>query len=329
LLQERERKLLEDDQKHQMALMEKEKKLYQMRIKSEEDIRIKAEQQLAQIRESFNLEIKYAQDQILAEQEKRGELEKLILKLEQQIKNMRHSMDLWKLDYHKSITQKFKKLMGEVELKAKKEVEEFARKQLEEEEKRLAEELRKKEEELRKYKEMEEELQLQSFEQQQQELQEKRKEKENAKAREQFEKYRQRLFELWNTLETNVNERFNFLWETELLDRYSPELIEIFKKEVERLSDQLPLMENITRREFIKQRMREFKRTSNDPSRHYNNDPGRIIREEKQKQELERELRRLEEQLFNELPAYEKRYGVAFSYKGRQYLSILKGETKP
>jgi hypothetical protein len=114
------------------------------------------------------------------------------------------------------------------------------------------------------------------------------------------------------------------LWST-AESKYSPNLLDDYKKEIARLTDQLPLMETITRREFIKQRIREFSRSAKDPARTYQ-DPGRLIREEKQRQELERELKRLNETLLSELPAYEKKYNAPLNYRGQQYLEQMNNE---
>merc|ERR1719335_1037868 len=90
-------------------------------------------------------------------------------------------------------------------------------------------------------------------------------------------------------------------------------MIDVYQKEINRLTDQLPLMETITRREFIKYRLNELKGA---PS-------GRGTREDKQKSEFLRELKRLNEQLAKALPAYEKRHGCMFLFKGKQYLEIM------
>merc|ERR1711998_447467 len=97
---------------------------------------------------------------------------------------------------------------------------------------------------------------------------------------------------------------------------YTPEMIDTYQKEINRLTDQLPLMETITRREFIKYRLNEIKGL---PS-------GRGSREDKQKTEFLRELKRLNEQLLKALPAYEKKHGSMFLFKGKQYLEVMQSD---
>lgn len=74
------------------------------------------------------------------------------------------------------------------------------------------------------------------------------------------------------------------------------------------------MMETVTRREFIKYRLNELKTGA------------RGTREDKQKAEFVRELKRLNEQLSKALPAYEKKHGSMFLFKGKQYLEIMAGD---
>merc|ERR1712100_793409 len=96
---------------------------------------------------------------------------------------------------------------------------------------------------------------------------------------------------------------------------YTPEMIGVYQREIDRLTDQPPLMETITRREFIKYRLNELKGAQ-----------GRGTREAKQKTEFLNELKRLNEQLTKALPAYEKKHSSMFLFKGKQYLEVMQSD---
>jgi hypothetical protein len=127
---------------------------------------------------------------------------------------------------------------------------------------------------------------------------------------------RKRIQELWAVLESDAGDRLHFVMEAEAAAAYTPEMIESYKREINRLTDQLPLMETITRREFIKYRLNELKSAP----------VNRGSREDKQKTEFLRELNRLNEQLSKALPAYEKKHGSMFLFKGKQYLEVMQSD---
>jgi len=127
---------------------------------------------------------------------------------------------------------------------------------------------------------------------------------------------RKRIQELWAVLESDSNDRLHFVMDAEAAAAYTPEMIQCYQREINRLTDQLPLMETITRREFIKYRLNELKSAP----------AGRGSREDKQKTEFLRELKRLNEQLSKALPAYEKKHGSMFLFKGKQYLEVMQSD---
>merc|ERR1712139_725095 len=90
---------------------------------------------------------------------------------------------------------------------------------------------------------------------------------------------RKRIQELWAVLESDANDRLHFVMDAEAAAAYTPEMIQCYQREINRLTDQLPLMETITRREFIKYRLNELKGQHNV----------RGTREDKQKNEFLRE----------------------------------------
>merc|ERR1712166_447921 len=119
---------------------------------------------------------------------------------------------------------------------------------------------------------------------------------------------RERIQELWAVLESDAPDKLTFVMEVEASAAFSTAMLDLYQKEVVKLTDQLPLMETVTRREFIKYRLNELKGA---PS-------ARGSREDKQKTEFLRELKRLNEQLVKALPGYEKKHGTMFLFKGKQ-----------
>mmetsp|Transcript_6071 Transcript_6071/g.22972 ORF Transcript_6071/g.22972 Transcript_6071/m.22972 type:complete len:453 (+) Transcript_6071:7545-8903(+) len=324
LLKERESRLLEDDDKRSHQLMAQARDLEEQRIEHEQELRHRYERQFDDVRDAAKQQIIEAQKRMEEARMKQEEVEKQMARLEIQMRGMKHSMDLWKLDYHKTTTQKFQKMMAEVELRAKKEMEEFARAQLENEEKRLAEELKRREHTLRKVQASDEQDQDRAFQHQQDLILKDQEEKARKEGLQKLHAYKARVIELWQALETNPAERFQFMWNaTNNTTTYDPKLLDEFQSEINRLSDQLPLMECVHRREFIKQRLSELDRRS---SQMYGSDPSRSIRDEKQRKELEREIRRLTDELKQSVPKFEFKHGREFVYKGSSYLEVMNGE---
>merc|ERR1711934_1269598 len=127
---------------------------------------------------------------------------------------------------------------------------------------------------------------------------------------------RERIQELWAVLESDAPDKLAFVMQVEETAGYTAEVEDLYQKEVVKLTDQLPLMETVTRREFIKYRLNELKSGA------------RGTREDKQKSEFVRELKRLNEQLSKALPSYEKKHGCMFLFKGKQYLEIMDGDAQ-
>merc|ERR1712070_719504 len=126
---------------------------------------------------------------------------------------------------------------------------------------------------------------------------------------------RERIQELWAVLESDAPDKLAFVMQVEETAGYTPEMEDLYQNEVVKLTDQLPLMETVTRREFIKYRLNELKSGNSRGSR-----------EDKQKGEFLRELKRLNEQLTKALPAYEKKHGQMFLFKGKQYLEAMQSD---
>jgi len=122
-----------------------------------------------------------------------------------------------------------------------------------------------------------------------------------------------RVRELWAVTECEPADKLSFLAEVEAISVPVPDVLAVYEMEMERLTDILPLMEAATRREFILERLRGLANSNAQFSR--NNAP-----QLRQREEFVRELARLNEQLAQALPAFEKKYTRVFFYKGVPYL---------
>jgi len=122
-----------------------------------------------------------------------------------------------------------------------------------------------------------------------------------------------RVRELWAVTDCEPVDKLSFLAEVESISVPVPDVLGVYEMEIERLTDMLPLMEAATRREFILERLRGLANNNTQFSR--NNAP-----QLRQRDEFVRELARLNEQLAQALPAFEKKYTRVFFYKGVPYL---------
>jgi len=148
-----------------------------------------------------------------------------------------------------------------------------------------------------------------------------REETEMKKAVESGTKNRQRelakrVAELWSVTECEPVDKLTFYSEVEALANPTPEVLGAYECEVERLTDMLPLMEAATRREFILERLHGL---VNQNAAFARGNEQQL----RQRQEFIRELQRLNEQLAQALPAYEKKYTRVFYYRGMPYLEQI------
>jgi hypothetical protein len=125
-----------------------------------------------------------------------------------------------------------------------------------------------------------------------------------------------RVQELWAVTECEPVDKLSFLSEVEALSTPTVEVLDVYEMELERLTDMLPLMEAATRREFILERMHGLVNQNSQFARGN-------AQQLRQREEFIRELSRLNEQLAQALPAFEKKYSRVFYYKGMPYLEQI------
>jgi hypothetical protein len=251
----------------------------------------------------------------LAQREAWEQLEQEKQALELKARKLKHASTMWRLDYQKETKFKYERMLVDMETRSERMGDEEARSKLLDAESRAAvvpmpvptpveSRMSKTPEESQasnagQYQAMQESMDA-----------------ERRQGQSMLVGLRKRIQELWAVLESDPSDRLHFVMDAEAAAACTPEMIQVYQREISRLTDQLPLMETITRREFIKYRLNELKGA---PS-------ARGSREDKQKTEFLRELKRLNEQLMKALPAYEKKHGTMFLFKGKQYLEVMQSD---
>jgi hypothetical protein len=333
---------------------EREEALEQMAEKRrEEDLAREREREEARMRYDTELQGKYEQmrseilaeaDQLRAEMEARDlaaretkeALESEIEGLQLKMRKLKHASTMWRLDYQKEAKFKYERMLMDMETRQERDSDQVERQKLKAAEENFAKEMA-----LRSQVKAAElsaasaqsaaasrvtpvkEVIIQQVQSPPQvdEAAERIKSQraqelaEAAEGSRQLAVLRERIQELWAVLESDAPDKLAFVMEAEAAANFSTVMLELYQQEVVKLTDQLPLMETVTRREFIKYRLNELKSGNSRGSR-----------EDKQKGEFLRELKRLNEQLTKALPAYEKKHGQMFLFKGKQYLEIMQGD---
>mmetsp|Transcript_29951 Transcript_29951/g.76973 ORF Transcript_29951/g.76973 Transcript_29951/m.76973 type:complete len:555 (-) Transcript_29951:107-1771(-) len=119
---------------------------------------------------------------------------------------------------------------------------------------------------------------------------------------------RQTLYRLWDALEVGNADIRSFLFKAEQSLGDPEQLVSIYERECQHLADRLPIMQSITRREYLRRRMSVGVADDAEPL---------------SDADMSKELEMLNEQLSIALRQYERKYHTPFLYKGRSYLDAL------
>jgi hypothetical protein len=162
-----------------------------------------------------------------------------------------------------------------------------------------------------------------------------------------------RLQQLWDVLEVPLDDRHAFLDQIESLSGDAPlEQQRVWKNELQRLEAQLPLLEALTRRNYVARQLRSLRKTApalssvsvNAPSasKLQGQRPPQEVKEEMGEgspaqsttvtmtaesvpvyDRLADELKRLTVQLQRDVASHESRHGQVFRYHGRRVMEML------
>eukprot|EP01063_Lacrimia_lanifica_P000622 TRINITY_DN10326_c1_g1_i1.p1 TRINITY_DN10326_c1_g1~~TRINITY_DN10326_c1_g1_i1.p1 ORF type:complete len:1586 (+),score=788.66 TRINITY_DN10326_c1_g1_i1:138-4895(+) len=333
---DREREALITELRHDIDLM---------KVHEQDAVEAKVRSRAGELQQQFHDEQQGYLTAVRAEKERREEAERAAAGLKQEVETLTASMNQWKLDLHKSLVAKYEALFNEVQARARNDRESFARKLLEEEERRLARELVRKDADLTRSRNEAErnaakECEEREWKAQSVDLQHRMKRLFDA-----FGTKREKLTKLWGVIDTDPAEKAQLVdgvfdklamlaamppataspevdtkqSELEMTTHMSHCVKLVYEEvchEVQRLEAQLPLMDVITRREFVKHRLREVLAAPPAPAR------------DRQVVDLQRELQTLDAQLLEDLPKYEQTHNAKLYYKNLRYLHVMEQELR-
>ncbi|KAK1994079.1 microtubule associated protein [Colletotrichum falcatum] len=147
-----------------------------------------------------------------------------------------------------------------------------------------------------------------------------------------------KLQELWDGLYLSEDEMLEFT--PAFSDVYSDALLEAHEREIQRLEalreQRAPTLELIERHKSLTHERDELAASSQDASRLMmrgqkgeKRDPGKLLREEKMRKRIAKELPKIAADLRKALERFEDDYGRPFLVHGERYLDVLEGEGRP
>ncbi|KAI7851104.1 microtubule associated protein-domain-containing protein [Circinella umbellata] len=139
---------------------------------------------------------------------------------------------------------------------------------------------------------------------------------------------RQDLNQLWGQLYFSVEERQQFT--QAFTPEYSDTALDIHENEIARLrqliQDRKPILEKIEGHMKLLEEIKDFEETTNDPARLFSKgrrDPGRLLREEKFRKRIARELPKSKDELVRVLVEFEVMNGQPFYVYGKPYIKEI------
>jgi hypothetical protein len=162
--------------------------------------------------------------------------------------------------------------------------------------------------------------------QREQELENSQKERERQRNTDALRQMREQLRKVWAAMQTDPVDRVDFLTRVLELAPYSEELLALLQNYSSRLATQLPLLQQVTRREFIKYRLKCIHRFQQDPAKRAEFAAG--TEGARTRDMLMSELGVLNEKLATGLQEYESRYNDRFMFRGKPYLDEMAADGK-
>ncbi|GFU99888.1 protein regulator of cytokinesis 1 [Trichonephila clavipes] len=131
--------------------------------------------------------------------------------------------------------------------------------------------------------------------------------------------YRKELEELWSKCcLTDQEKKFDLFYSSETTD----EILRAHEAEVEKwhkhYKDIEHILMNINKRQLLWDKLIAFENKAADPNR-FKNRGGNLLREEKERKMLQKELPKLEDEIFHNIEAYESQHKTVFMYFGEDF----------
>ncbi|RCH99279.1 hypothetical protein CU097_015228 [Rhizopus azygosporus] len=143
-----------------------------------------------------------------------------------------------------------------------------------------------------------------------------------------IERAREELVSLWDQLYYTEDQRRQF--HPAYSDETTDEILEAHESEISRLrlevEDSKYILDRIEKYMKLKQEIEEFEASTRDPNRLFGKgqrDPGRLLREEKFRKRVERELPKISKELEGSLLEYEALKNRPFMVYGKPYLETI------
>ncbi|GJC95887.1 Microtubule associated protein [Colletotrichum higginsianum IMI 349063] len=149
---------------------------------------------------------------------------------------------------------------------------------------------------------------------------------------------RYKLQELWDALYLSEDEMLEFT--PAFSDVYSDALLEAHEREIQRLEalkeQRAPTLELVDRHKSLTHERNELAASSQDASRLMlrgqkgeKRDPGKLLREEKMRKRIAKELPKITVDLRRVLEQFEDEFGRPFLVHGERYLDVIEAEDRP
>lgn len=139
---------------------------------------------------------------------------------------------------------------------------------------------------------------------------------------------REELVGLWDQLYYSESQKKQF--QPAYTDDLTDAILEAHENEISRLQleveDSKYILERIEKHMKLKNEVQEFEATTRDPNRLFGKgqrDPGRLLREEKFRKRISRELPKVTKELEGSLLEYEAMKGHAFLVHGKSYFDVI------
>lgn len=131
----------------------------------------------------------------------------------------------------------------------------------------------------------------------------------------------EQLHKIWSTMQIDPADKVEFLTQVLNVAPYSDQLHSLLQSYAAMLTAQLPLLQQVTRREFIKYRLKCIHRFQQDPAKRQEFAEG--TEGARKRDMLMTELGVISERLTASLQEYEKQHDTPFTFRGRRYLDEM------
>ncbi|XP_076435249.1 protein regulator of cytokinesis 1-like isoform X3 [Babylonia areolata] len=136
---------------------------------------------------------------------------------------------------------------------------------------------------------------------------------------------RRELVDCWNQCYFSKEQRDAFVHYLD--ETYTEELLEVHEQELQKMRDYYKTHEHVlslmARRDKLWKEMLEFEKNASDPNRFFNDRGGKLLREEKARKKLMKDLPKVEEEVRLQIECWEKEQGKTFLVEGVPFVQYI------